>query len=117
MSRIPRFAVGRYMSARNDDGVSLDGFIVHDTGMTRRTTFILATGSERLHVSAMVHDQSHLVDRWREIAWGYLGHTKDMAMATETDSGVHSCLEIMCVGRRSEDVDHHIAESCQDFIG
>src|SRR5574337_929049 len=100
MSRIPRFGVGRYMSTWNDNGISFDRFIMHDTGMTGRTSFILSTSSESLHVSAMTHDQSHLFDWWGEIAWGYLGHTKDMAMATETDSGIHFCLEIVYVGRR-----------------
>ena len=117
MSRIPGFAVGRYMSAWNDNGISLDGFIMHDTGMTRRTSFILSTGSESFHVSTMAHDQPHLFNRWREIAWGYLGHTKDMAMATETDAGVHSCLEVVRIGRRPEDVDHHISDSGQDLVG
>ena len=117
MRRIPRLAVGRYMSAWNDSGIPLDGFTVHDAGMTSRAPFILSPSLERLHMLAMVHDQPHLFDWWREIAWGYLGHTKDMAMATEANAGIHLCFEIMRIGRRSKYVDSCISVSRQDLVG
>lgn len=63
MSRLPRLAVGRHVSARNDGGISLDGFIMHDPGMTSRTTFLLSTDFERLHMKTMAHDEPHFFHR------------------------------------------------------
>ena len=117
MSRIPRLAVGRDMSSWNDNGIPLDGFIMHDAGMTSRTTFSSPTNLKGLHVLAMAHDQPHLVHWWRKVPWRRLRHTKDMTMATETDSGVHTGLEIVRVDRRSKYVDGRISDSCQDLIG
>src|SRR6478609_2986923 len=111
MWRIPRLAVGRYMSAWNDDGITLNGDIMHDAGMTSRTPFILSTDRERLHVSAMAHDQPHFFYRRRKIARCRLRHAKDMTMATEADSRVHLGLEIVRIGRRSKCVDRRIPDS------
>ncbi len=116
MIRMPRLAVRRYMSAWNDNRITLDGFIMHDAGMTSRTTLLLSTDPKSLHMLAMVHDQPHLFHRRRKIARRRLGHAKDMTMATETDSGIHLCLEIVCIGRRSECVDRCISHSCPDLI-
>ena len=117
MSRIPRLAIRRYMSAWNDNGITLDGFIMHDAGMTSRTPFILSTSLECLHMLAMAHDQPHLFHRRRKIARRRLGHAKDMTMATETDFGIHLCLEVVRIGRRSEYIDSRISDSCQDPVG
>ena len=117
MRRIPRLAVGRDMSAWNDNGITLNGPIMHDAGMTSRTPFILSTDLERLHVSAMAHDQPHLFHRRWKVPGRRFRHPKDMAMATETDSGVYLGLEIVCVGRRPKYIDRRISDSRQDLVG
>lgn len=63
MRRVPRSAVRRYMPAWNDNRISFNRFIMHDAGMTSRTPLILSTSPERLHVSAMTHDEPHLFHR------------------------------------------------------
>ena len=117
MRRIPRLAVGRYMPAWNDDRITLNGFSMHDSGMTSRTAFIPSAGLERLRMSAMAHDQPNLFHRRRKIARRRLGHAKNMTMATEADSGVHLRFEIVRVGRRPEYVDSRISDSRQDLVG
>jgi hypothetical protein len=66
IDRIPRFAVRGQMTPRNDDGIALDGCIMHHARMTSCTPFVLSASLEGLHVLTMVHDQPHFFDwRWK----------------------------------------------------
>src|SRR5262249_54717945 len=71
--RMPRLVVRGHMPSWNDDRIALNRLIVHDTGMARRTTLILAPGSKRFHVLSMTHDQSHLLDRSGQISRRHFG--------------------------------------------
>jgi hypothetical protein len=85
IDRIPWFTVSRQMATRNDDRIALDGCIMHHARMTGCTPFALSASLEGLHVSAMVHDQSHIFNRRWKVARGDFGNTEDMTMATVSD--------------------------------
>jgi hypothetical protein len=83
MGWIPWFAVGRHMATWNHDGIALDRFIVHNTGMAGRTALSLSTNRERIHMLTMTHDQAHLLHRYGEIAGCNFRDAKDMPMTAQ----------------------------------
>src|ERR1051326_4836170 len=66
--RQPWLVVGRHVSARNHNGIALDGLLVHHPGMASRASFSLSSLDERFHMFPMAHQQAHLLDGRRKIA-------------------------------------------------
>ena len=115
MVGIPRFVVSRKVPARHNNRIAFDRLFMHDPRMARRTALPLAALRKRLDLFTMAHDETDLVDR-RQIARGDLGHTKNIPVTTQADSGIDSRLQIMGIGRGAEQVDRHILRSRPGFI-
>jgi hypothetical protein len=116
MVGIPWFVVGRKMPARYDNRIAFDWLVMHDPGMTRRTALPLSAFRKRINMLTMAHDEAHFVDRRGQIARGDLGHTKNISMTIEADSGTDFRLQIMGIGRGAEQVDCHIPRPGPGFI-
>src|SRR5215831_5315536 len=100
--RVPGLVVRGHMPSWNDNRIAFNRLIVHHTGMARRTTLTLASGSKRLHVLSMTHDQSHLLDRRGQISRRHFGCPKDMLMTAQTDVGINLRFQVRSIGRCTE---------------
>src|SRR5215510_10445965 len=97
--RVPGLVVCRYMPSWDDDRIALNRLIMHHTSMTRRTTFILASCSKRLHMLSMAHNQPHVFDWSGQISRCHLGCSKDMLVTTQTDLGSDLRFQVRSIGR------------------
>jgi hypothetical protein len=116
MVGIPWFVVSRKVPARHDNRIVFDRLVMHDPGMTRRTALPLAALRKGIDVFTMAHDETHVVDWRRQITRGDLGHTKNISMTTQADSGIDFRLQIMGIGWGGEQVDRHILRPGPGFI-
>ena len=100
--RVPGLTVRGHMPSWDDNGIALDRLIVHHTSMARRTTFILATDSERLHVLPMAHDKTYFFDWRRQISRRHFRSPKDMLVTSQTDVGTDLRFQVGSIGRCPE---------------
>lgn len=116
MVGMPRLVVSRKVPARHDNRITFDRLFMHDPGMARRTALPLAAPRKRLDMFTMAHDETDIVDRGRQIARGDLGHTMNVSMPTQADSGIDFRLQIIGIGRGAKQVDRHILRTRPGFI-
>ena len=116
MVGIPWFIVSRKVPPWHDDRIAFDRLFMHDPGMARRTTLPPAALCKRIDMFTMAHDETDVVDRWRQIARGDLGHAKNVPVTTQADSGIDFRLQIMRIGRGAEQVDRYILRPGPGFI-
>jgi hypothetical protein len=108
---MPRLAVGRNVSAWNDDRISLNRLVMHHTGVTRRTSFSVAPNPKGLHVFPMAHDKPDVFDRRRQVTGRNLGDTQDVPVTTEADIGIDTGSQIVRIRRGPEQIDGYILGS------
>ena len=111
MIRIPRPAVGRNMSSWNHDGISLDGPVVHDAGMTCGTAFPLPSGLKDFHMLPMAHDQANIFHRRRKISRSHLGDPENVPVTTQAEAGIDVRFQVMRVGRSPEQIQRRVSNT------
>jgi hypothetical protein len=86
----------------NHNWISFDGLIVHHAGMTCGAPFAFAPLGESLHMLAMAHDQSDILDgRW-QIPHGDFRDPQNVPVTTQTNRRIDMGLEIVGRSRRAE---------------
>jgi hypothetical protein len=104
------------MPTRHDNRIAFDWLVMHDSGMTRRATLPLAALRKRINMFTMAHDETHIIDRRRQIARGDLGHAKNIPVTIEAGGGTDCRLQIVGIGCGAEQVDRHIPCPGPGFI-